>query len=175
VGTVILEYAAGAGAVLIGAGAVVLAVVLVRAGRTDDEGVFDPAELAAVPAELAAVPAELAAVPAGLVAPADLPAPGSGGQPPCPNPGCRGRHCSTWRRRAIPCSDQHATVELPVYAAGLPLPRDGRHSASAALVRWLAGDWWDAPLPVRLRRQLGRLAGTTRVPVQHGSPLGRLP
>jgi len=158
---VILEYAAGAGAVLIGAGAVVLAVVLIRAGRTDDEGVFDPAELAAIPAELAA--------------PANLPAPGSGGQPPCPNPGCRGRHCATWRRRAIPCSDQHATVELPVYAAGLPLPRDGRHSVSAALVRWLAGDWWDAPLPVRLRRQLGRLAGATRVPVQHGSPLGRLP
>lgn len=158
----ILEYAAVAGGILIAAGALALIAVLTLAGRPNDEGVFDAAELAYEPAGPPQTTRALApAVPRQHL--------------PCPNPYCRGRHCGTWRRRGVPCSDQTATIDLPLYASGLPLPRDGRHAVSTVLVRWLAGDWWEVPMPVRLRRQLGRMAGAARVPVQLGYPVGRLP
>jgi len=157
----ILEYAAMAGGILIAGGALALIAVLTLAGRSNDEGVFDAAELVCEPPGPAAATLPPQAAP--------------GGHLPCPNSQCRGRHCSTWRRRGVPCSDQTATIDMPLYTSGLPLPRDGRHAVSTVLVRWLAGDWWEVPMPVRLRRQLGRMAGAARVPVQLSYPVRRLP
>jgi hypothetical protein len=61
------------------------------------------------------------------------------------------------------------------YAAGHPLPADGRHAVTRAVARWLAGDWWDSPLPALERLRLGRLAGAVRAPVQLAGPVGWLP
>lgn len=90
--------------------------------------------------------------------------------PPCKAGRPRCREC----RLGGDCR-QYATGELPVYAAGHPLPRDGRHSGPAAVARWLAGGWELSELPIGLRRQLGRLAGAVRVPAQLGIAAGRLP
>lgn len=89
-----------------------------------------------------------------------------GSQPRCPNPACRSRRCRAARegRDCQMDGSGHSTA----YAAGRPLPRDGHHSLPVALAKWLVGDWAAAPLPVATRRQLGRLAGLTRVPAIAG-------
>jgi hypothetical protein len=61
------------------------------------------------------------------------------------------------------------------YAAGHPLPADGRHAVTQAVARWLAGDWWNSPLPAVERLRLARLAGMVRSPVQLAGPVGWLP
>lgn len=154
----LLEYAAAAGGLVLVGGTAALLALLALTSRSNDQGAYQAAELAALTGR-----------------PAGPPWPEPGSQVPCPSPTCRGRRCASWRRRGIPCGHPGIPDRLPAYRAGLPLPRDGRHSTSAAVVRWLGGDWWEAPLPVRLRRQLARTAGATRVPVQLGPPLGRLP
>lgn len=154
----ILEYAAVAAALVLLAAAVVLVTVLTLTARPNDDGVYELAELAAMHR-----------------GPAGPPWPEPGSQAPCPNPDCRGRRCAAWRRRGIACSEPSLPASLPAYAVGSPVPREGRHSATTAIVRWLAGDWWGAPMPVRLRRQLARMAGAARVPIQHRPPSRRLP
>jgi len=65
--------------------------------------------------------------------------------------------------------------QRPAYAAGRALPRPGRHDVRQVLARWLAGDWWETPLPADLRLRLARMAGAVRAPVQLAGPVGRLP
>lgn len=74
------------------------------------------------------------------------------------------------------CRDS-APDQRPAYAAGRALPRPGRHDQHTVAARWLAGDWWDSPLPATVRLRLARLAGAVRAPVQLAGPgLGvRLP
>jgi hypothetical protein len=154
----ILEYMAVAGVAVLVVGVAALAGLLGMAARPNDDGARSVVDLIGM-----------------LARPAGPPWPEPGTQSRCPNPGCHGRRCASWRRRGIPCGDQSMAAGAAWHLVGLPLPRDGRHAVSTALVRWLAGDWWEVPLPVRLRRRLGRTAGAARTPVQHGFPVGKLP
>jgi hypothetical protein len=79
-----------------------------------------------------------------------------GTQPVC---SCGGRRCRP-ARLGEDCG-QAAMGERPAYWRRLPT---GRHTLTLAAARWLAGDWWEADLPVRLRRELGRLSGAGTIP-----------
>lgn len=52
-----------------------------------------------------------------------------GGQSSCPS--CGGRRCRAWRE-GLDCRHEGAT-ETTAYAAGRPLPRDGRHTVTVRL------------------------------------------
>lgn len=54
-----------------------------------------------------------------------------GAQPRCPDPTCNARRCRHHRD-----GDSHEQVGRPAYAAGRPLPRDGRHSTTVRIAHW---------------------------------------
>lgn len=108
--------------------------------------------------------AMLAAVDTEETAPPWRTAPGRTGGEDCPR--CGGARCRP-HREGRDCKEDGFT-EATAYAAGRPIPREGRHSTGAALLRWVAGDWVTAELPITVRRQLGHMAGLARVPVVAG-------
>lgn len=72
--------------------------------------------------------------------------------------------CGIWRcrkgREGEDCGGREARS-----VAYWSVAHEGRHTEQAATVRWLADAWGGlAAMPVRLRRDLGRLAGMTRTP-----------
>lgn len=95
-----------------------------------------------------------------------------GAQPAC---GCGGRRCRA-HREGRDCRWDGVT-EPTAYAAGHPLPRDGRHSTVAVAVRWLVGEaqWQTGETPIGERLRLARLLGAFRPPTALAGPYRRLP